>query len=349
MYILVPFVGVSLLIGSVGGIYYCRKRQIGKAEGFKKIGEDPNGDEDDDITLNISTQVIIESSQVEVKDRIGTGSFAEVYKGTWCQTVVAVKMLRSALSKDRASFIQEASIMLQLRHPNVVKNMGVVVTPRLCIITEYLARGDMTQLLLNKDYVIEPEHLRRMIVDACRGMTYLHAANIIHRDLKCKNLLIDKDWNVKVADFGLARFIEKAGHMTSCGTPTHVAPEIIRKDTYTTKADVYSFGVCLWEMVTRDEVYPNIAPFQIIVSVATKNLRPVIPTDISKELAELIQRCWDDNPKERYDFKDLVEVFEEMKCPEPLYDAPYEEIITTHTPSSIEMIHSDNKMSDTSL
>jgi len=222
------------------------------------------------------------------------------------------------------SFVKECSLMLNLRHPNVVSLMGVVYNPRLCIVTEFCARGDVAAVTLDPKFTIEPEHIRKICLDTCRGLTYLHGANVIHRDLKSRNLLIDKAWNIK--DFGLARaFDEQPGTMTACGTPTHAAPEVIKHLHYTTKADVYSFGICLWEMCARQEPYEAIPGFQVIVAVATKRMRPKIPNNTDPKFANLIRRCWTEDPEMRPDFQELVEIFEEMQLPPPTKKMPYKE------------------------
>eukprot|EP01123_Difflugia_compressa_P008716 TRINITY_DN2672_c0_g1_i2.p1 TRINITY_DN2672_c0_g1~~TRINITY_DN2672_c0_g1_i2.p1 ORF type:complete len:316 (+),score=33.01 TRINITY_DN2672_c0_g1_i2:89-949(+) len=235
-------------------------------------------------------------------------------------------MLQNRLKNEKMSFVKETSLMLNLRHPNVVSLMGIVWNPRLCIVTEYCCRGDVAGVMLNPKFIVEPEHIRKICLDTCRGMTYLHGANVIHRDLKSRNLLIDKNWNIKVADFGLARdFDDRPGTMTACGTPTHAAPEVIRRLHYTNKADVYSFGICLWEMCVRQEPYEAIPGFQVIVAVATKKMRPKIPNSLDKQWALLIRRCWTEDPQLRPQFQELVEIFEEMRLSSPTKKMPYKE------------------------
>jgi serine/threonine protein kinase len=270
--------------------------------------------------------VLINMNEVEIGEMIGSGSFAIVYRGSWRKTEVAVKMLQN-LKNEKLSFFKESSLMQTLRHPNVVSLMGVVVTPKLCIITEYCCNGDVAEMLLNDAFIVEQDHIRKIALDACIGMTYLHAAPIIHRDLKCRNLLIDKDWNIKVADFGLARGIteERPGTMTACGTPTHAAPEVIRHSYYTKKADIYSFGICLWEMCTRKEPYSNVPGFRVILAVATKRMRPKIPSGVDQYFTELIRRCWSEDPENRPDFPELVETFTKMKSPHPSHPYPVKE------------------------
>jgi len=281
---------------------------------------------EDDNLDSLDPRALINVNELTVRETIGSGSFAVVYHGYWRKTEVAIKMLQNNIKNEKISFVKECSLMLNLRHPNVVSLMGVVLNPRLCIITEYCGRGDVAAVALDTKFTIEPEHIRKICLDTCRGMTYLHGANVIHRDLKSRNLLIDKGWNIKVADFGLARaFDEQPGTMTACGTPTHAAPEVIKHLHYTAKADVYSFGICLWEVCARQEPYESIPGFQVIVAVATKKMRPKIPTNTDPKFANLIRRCWTEEPDNRPEFHELVEIFEAMNLPIPTKKMPYKE------------------------
>uniref|UniRef100_A0A6B2L7H3 Protein kinase domain-containing protein n=1 Tax=Arcella intermedia TaxID=1963864 RepID=A0A6B2L7H3_9EUKA len=267
---------------------------------------------------------------------IGSGSFAVVYRGYWRKTEVAIKMLQNNIKNDQNNFLKETSLMLNLRHPNVVTLMGIVSRPKLCIVTEFCSRGDVAAIMLDEEYIVESEHIRKICLDTCRGMTYLHGENVIHRDLKARNLLIDKDWNVKVADFGLARaYNDQPGTMTACGTPTHAAPEVIKHLHYTGKADVYSFGICMWEMCVRKEPYETIPGFQVIVAVATKRMRPKIPATLDSRWSSLIRQCWTEDPELRPPFQELVELFEQMKFTTPLKKMPYKESTkNSFTPSN---------------
>jgi len=104
--------------------------------------------------------------------------------------------------------------------------------------------------------------------------------------------------------------------MTSCGTPAWAAPEVLQTQRYSLKADVYSFAICLWEMCTRQIPYDGIPPYQIVISVATKRLRPDT-SSIGISFREIIVLCWEEEPSKRPPFDELSEKLKQMECPLP--------------------------------
>jgi len=166
-----------------------------------------------------------------------------------------------------------------------------------------------------------------MAIHCCKGMAYLHNNNIIHRDLKTHNLLVDQEWKVKVSDFGLSRVIDDtytAQTLTACGTPSWAAPEVLKDQRYSAKADVYSFGMCLWEMCTREDPYMDLTAPQVVIFVAVKGKRPDIPVDMQPEFAVLIRDSWQENPEARPEFSTIIDTLEAIVLPLPLHPAPYE-------------------------
>ncbi|TYG99599.1 hypothetical protein ES288_A10G207600v1 [Gossypium darwinii] len=193
-----------------------------------------------------------------IGDQIGQGSCGTVYHGLWFESEVAVKVFSKQEYADDVinAFREEVSLMKRLRHPNVLLFMGVVVSSqRLCIVTEFLPRGSLFQLLQRNTTKLGWRRRVSMALDIARGMNYLHNCNppIIHRDLKSSNLLVDKNWTVKVGDFGLSRLKHKTYLTTKSGkgTPQWMAPEVLRSEPSDEKSDVYSFGVILWELATE--------------------------------------------------------------------------------------------------
>ena len=145
----------------------------------------------------------------------------------------------------------------RLRHPNIAQFLGACTCPPdLCIVLEYLTRGSVFDLLHSR-FQVTWDMVKRIAIDTALAMNYLHLCKppIIHRDLKSANLLLSEDWTVKLSDFGLSRAMENQLHLTRVGTTGWTAPEVLSNQKYTTKADVFSFGVLLWELVTRRVPY----------------------------------------------------------------------------------------------
>ncbi|XWS10526.1 hypothetical protein CRYUN_Cryun38cG0003100 [Craigia yunnanensis] len=129
-----------------------------------------------------------------------------------------------------------------------------------------------------------------------RGMNYLHHCNppIIHHNLKSSNLLVDKNWIVKVGDFGLSRLKHETYLTTKTGkgTPQWMAPEVLRNEPSDEKSDVYSFGVILWELATEKIPWDNLNSMQMIGAVGFMNQRLEIPKEVDPRWASIIESCW---------------------------------------------------------
>ncbi|XP_049363810.1 uncharacterized protein LOC125828549 isoform X2 [Solanum verrucosum] len=206
-----------------------------------------------------------------IGEQIGEGSCGTVYHGLWYGSDVAVKVFTKQEYSDEViySFKQEISLMKRLRHPNILLFMGAVTSPqRLCIVTEFLPRGSLFRLLQRNASKLEWRRRIHMALDVARGMNYLHHLSppIVHRDLKSSNLLVDKNWTVKVGDFGLSRLKHETylATRTGKGTPQWMAPEVLRNEPSDEKSDVYSFGVILWELATEKIPWDNLNTMQLI-------------------------------------------------------------------------------------
>ncbi|GJZ24733.1 serine/threonine-protein kinase CTR1, partial [Tanacetum coccineum] len=279
--------------------------------------------------------------ELHIKERIGAGSFGTVHRAEWHGSDVAVKVLTVQDFQDDQlkEFLREVSIMKRVRHPNVVLFMGAVtVRPHFSIVTEYLPRGSLFRLIHRPaaGEIMDQRRRLRMALDVAKGINYLHCLSppIVHWDLKSPNLLVDKNWTVKVCDFGLSRF--KANTFISsksvAGTPIPVvfesqpewmAPEFLRGEPSNEKSDVYSFGVILWELVTMQQPWNGLSPlipshcckknmdwirlgFQVVGAVAFQNRKLTIPANTPPALTSLMESCWADDPTQRPTFKSIV-------------------------------------------
>ena len=251
----------------------------------------------------------IDYGEISMQEQIGNGAFAIVHRGTYRGVEVAVKRLKLNQVNERAvtDFHTELAVMKSLRHPNIVQAKGACVEP-VCLVTEFCSNGSLFDVLHNRDIELSWRLKLKLAYDAARGMNFLHTHSpiIIHRDLKSLNLIIDGDWNLKVSDFGLSRFKVPTMMTGQCGTYQWMAPEVVGGHRYTESADVYSFGINLWEIYTRRIPHANLSPIQAAVAVMKKGLRPELPVDTPPDYAQLVRDCWAQNPLLRPSFGSIL-------------------------------------------
>ncbi|XP_052198844.1 serine/threonine-protein kinase CTR1-like isoform X2 [Diospyros lotus] len=260
-------------------------------------------------------------SELILKKKIGSGSFGTVHLAEWRGSDVAVKILieQDFHAEHFREFLREVAIMKSLRHPNIVLFMGAVTQPpNLSIVTEYLSRGSLYELLQMCAAGIELNDKRclNMAYDVAQGMNYLHQHKppIVHRDLKSPNLLVDSKYTVKVCDFGLSRSKARTflSSKTAAGTPEWMAPEVLRDEPSNEKSDVYSFGVILWELVTLQQPWRNLNPAQVVAAVGFKGMRLQIPSEVNPHVADLIEACWAHEPSRRPSFSTIMSLLQRL-------------------------------------
>uniref|UniRef100_A0ACD5V7M8 Uncharacterized protein n=1 Tax=Avena sativa TaxID=4498 RepID=A0ACD5V7M8_AVESA len=271
-------------------------------------------------------------SQLFIGNKFASGSNSRIYRGIYRQRAVAVKMVRLPERDEERrraleeQFNSEVAFLSRLRHPNVVQFVAACKRPPVyCIITEYMSQGTLRMYLHKKDpYSLSPGTVLRLALDVARGMEYLHAQGVIHRDLKSHNLLLNDDMRVKVADFGTS-CLEAHAHSsragagagvggerggTNMGTYRWMAPEMVRDKPCTRKVDVYSFGIVLWELTTCLVPFQGMTPVQAAYAACEKNVRPPLSPTCPPALNSLIKMCWAGNPARRPEFSYVVSVLE---------------------------------------
>nr|TKS01059.1 putative serine/threonine-protein kinase [Populus alba] len=142
-------------------------------------------------------------------------------------------------------------------------------------------------------------------------MNYLHHRNppIVHRDLKSSNLLVDKNWTVKVGDFGLSKWMNatfltaKSGR----GTPQWMAPEVLRNEPSNEKSDVFSFGVILWELMAVSIPWVKLNSLQVVGVVGFMDRRLELPESLDPKVASIINDCWRSDPEQRPSFEEIIQ------------------------------------------
>jgi serine/threonine protein kinase len=189
-----------------------------------------------------------------------------------------------------------------------------VKRPNLCIVTEFVKNGSLRRLLEDRAIKLTWPHKMKLLRSVALGVNYLHSLHpvIVHRDLKPSNLLVDENMtNVKVADFGFARIKEENATMTRCGTPCWTAPEVLRGEKYSEKADVYSFGIVMWEVITRKQPFAGRNFMNVSLDVL-EGRRPAVPADCPKGFKKLMKACWHADAKKRPTMEHVVEQLEAM-------------------------------------
>jgi serine/threonine protein kinase len=185
------------------------------------------------------------------EDLLGSGSYANVYKGqhTTTHEIVAIKELDKAKVRDD---MPEIKMMKLMNHRNIVKLIDVIIDiKKIHMILEYCEGGDLASYI-KKYGVMNEERTRHIAVQIKNGLKYMHSFGIVHRDLKPHNILMN-ECTVKIADFGFAKTLG-TDQLTStvCGSPLYMAPEVTRLQKYSNKADLWSFGIILYELLVGE-------------------------------------------------------------------------------------------------
>ncbi|PSS11436.1 Serine/threonine-protein kinase [Actinidia chinensis var. chinensis] len=252
---------------------------------------------------------------LHLQEEIGRGSFAVVHHGIWNGSDVAIKVYFGSDCSEETllDYKKEIGIMRRLRHPNVLLFMGAVYSrerEKLAIVTEFLPRGSLFKTLHKNNQSLDIRRRMMMALDVARGMNYLHHRNppIVHRDLKTSNLLVDKNWSVKVGDFGLSR-LKNATFLTAKsgrGTPQWMAPEVLRNEPSNEKSDIFSFGVILWELMTGSIPWKHLNSLQVVGVVGFMDRRLDLPENLDPRASSIIHDCWQSNPQNRPSSQDLI-------------------------------------------
>ena len=244
----------------------------------------------------------IEPSDVELVRVIGKGAAGTVWEARWKNEIYAVKKIPS-LGVVADTILSEVVIMSVITHPNIVHCVAASLSPQCLIVTELLSRGSIEELI-DKKIDLKPR-LSSILLDAAKGVAYLHRFELIHRDLKPGNLLVRDDWTVAIADFGISRIV--SARMTrAMGTSFYIAPEVFVSNSYSTKADVYSFSYIMWGLWAGEVPYQKISTFALIPEILEKNRRP--PIDPTFPLTDLMKRCWQADPALRPSFNEIVSI-----------------------------------------
>ncbi|KAM3968137.1 tyrosine-protein kinase Btk29A isoform 1-T1 [Aphomia sociella] len=252
----------------------------------------------------------IDPSELVLLEELGAGQFGVVRRGKWCGRIdTAVKMMKEGtMSED--DFIDEAKVMTKLQHQNLVQLYGVCSKHRpIYIVTEYMRHGSLFNYLRRTSPdQLGPAVLLDMCIQVCKGMAYLERHNYIHRDLAARNCLVGEENVVKVADFGLARYVLDDQYTSSGGTKFPIKwapPEVLNYTRFSSKSDVWAFGVLMWEVFSCGQVPYGRMKNSEVVDMVQKGQVLEKPKACLNEIYSVMRLCWRHAPDERPSFRVL--------------------------------------------
>ncbi|XP_015683081.1 tyrosine-protein kinase CSK [Protobothrops mucrosquamatus] len=231
---------------------------------------------------------------------------------------LCTRLMKPKVMEGTVAAQDEFSRSKQLRHSNLVQMLGVIVEEKggLYIVTEFMAKGSLVDYLRSRGRsVLGGECLLKFSLDVCEAMAYLEANNFVHRDLAARNVLVSEDNIAKVSDFGLTK--EASSTQDTGKLPVKwTAPEALREKKFSTKSDVWSFGILLWEIYSFGRVpYPRI-PLKDVVPRVEKGYKMDSPDGCPQIVYEVMKKCWTLDPVHRPSFHQLREQLEHIKANE---------------------------------
>ncbi|CAL8468908.1 g8449 [Coccomyxa elongata] len=269
---------------------------------------------------------------------IGSGGFGKVYKAEWNDyQQVAVKQLKQHDARNDIRFLREIAILKECRSTNVVQFLGACVAPGSTMLVCELMEGGSVSELIRSGQLFWAEGGMEIALDVARGLSYLHSNRIAHLDIKSGNVLLTREGKAKIADVGLAQMVQNThiSNLNGMGTFAYAAPELLTGGKCNEVADIFSFGVLLWELVTGE----------IPRRGKLRELR--VGEECTQEVADLLERCIRTNVDERPNAKEIVAALQALP-PQPNTRPKHERSAESYVSPLDRAAHSDDSSSSLS-
>ncbi|XP_066526592.1 protein-tyrosine kinase 6b [Hoplias malabaricus] len=246
-----------------------------------------------------------------LEEQLGSGHFADVHRGKWKNRInVAIKILKNNTTLNQREFQLEVQVLKRLRHRHLISLFAICTSSApYYIITELMEKGNLLDFLRSAEgATLDLVSLIDMAAQVADGMAYLEEQNSIHRDLAARNVLVGEGYICKVADFGLARFIQEQIYISEEKKIPYkwTAPEAITHGRFSIKSDVWSFGILLYEIVTYGGIpYPGFSANEVVRQVTQHSYRMPSPPKCPHFIYNIMLSCWSELPYNRPNFKEL--------------------------------------------
>uniref|UniRef100_A0A672JHJ1 non-specific serine/threonine protein kinase n=1 Tax=Salarias fasciatus TaxID=181472 RepID=A0A672JHJ1_SALFA len=273
---------------------------------------------------------VIQWKQLRALQPVGSGGFGSVYRAEYLGRTVALKNVKKCSKNalaSRQSFWAELNAA-HLSHPNIVRVLAATTCVPAdfgdegslgAVLMEFVGSSNLQQVIYGSPEELPPRRWLRYAADIARGLDFLHAHRVLHLDVKPANVLLSARDACKLVDFGCSVKLEPGreraaigAHLSHvCGTYTHRAPELLRGDAVSSRADVFSFGITLWQLATREPPYAGDRQ-RVLYAVVAQRLRPPLDrpafgSERGRSCAALLRRCWSAEARDRPGAPELVE------------------------------------------